>query len=101
MSEHTTSVATYLVVFVVLVVLTLVTIGVSFIPLGGMWHTVAGMGIALVKATLVVLFFMHALESPRITWIVIGAAIVWLSVLMLLTFADYLTRGLIPNLPGH
>jgi cytochrome c oxidase subunit 4 len=98
---HTTSLAVYLVVFGALVVLTILTVGVSFIPLSGAWHFGLGMAIGAIKASLVVLFFMHAIHSPRITWIVIGAAMVWLSILAVLTLADYVTRGLIPNLPGH
>ena len=101
MSEHAQSASVYVLVFAVLVALTVLTIGVSFIPLAGVWHVVVGMGIALVKASLVVLFFMHAVHSPRITWIVIGASIVWLGILLALTLCDYLTRGRIPHLPGH
>lgn len=101
MSEHTLSASVYVLIFAVLVALTFLTVGVSFIPLAGVWHVVVGMGIALVKGTLVVLFFMHAVHSPRITWIVIGAAIVWLMILLVLTLADYMTRGMIPHLPGH
>ncbi|HEY5311655.1 MAG TPA: cytochrome C oxidase subunit IV family protein [Pirellulales bacterium] len=101
MSERVTSVAVYVVVFAALVALTILTVGVSFISLGGVWHVVVGMGIALIKGSLVVLFFMHAVHSPRITWLVIGAAIIWLGILVVLTLSDYMTRGLIPHLPGH
>ncbi|HWC88020.1 MAG TPA: cytochrome C oxidase subunit IV family protein, partial [Pirellulales bacterium] len=85
----------------ILVALTLLTVGVSFIPLAGVWHVVLGMSIALIKGSLVVLVFMHAMHSPKITWLVIGAAVVWLMILLVLTLADYMTRGLIPHLPGH
>ena len=63
---------------------------------------VAGQSIAVVKASLVVLFFMHALRSPAQTRAVIVVTIFWLVVVFLaLTFSDYFTRGLLPNLPGH
>lgn len=101
MSEHVTSAGVYVVVFVVLVLFTIATVAISFVHLEGPWHVVVGEGIALIKATLVVMFFMHALHSPHITWLVIAASIVWLIVLFALTLCDYMTRGIIPFMPGH
>jgi cytochrome c oxidase subunit 4 len=84
------------------VLLTLLTVGLSFMPSSGTVRVVAGQGIAIVKASLVVLFFMHALRSSAQTRAVIAVTIFWfVAVLLSLTFSDYLTRGLIPNLPGH
>ncbi|MGA2257842.1 MAG: hypothetical protein ABSG53_24530 [Thermoguttaceae bacterium] len=58
--------------------------------------------VGVVKASLVVLFFMHALGSPAQTRAVIAVTLFWLVVLLFgLTFSDYYTRGLILNLPGH
>jgi cytochrome c oxidase subunit 4 len=62
---------------------------------------VIGLVIATCKATLVVLFFMHVLYSSRLTWIVIVVAVFWLGLLMVLTFCDYLSREMIPHMPGH
>ena len=45
------------------------------------WHVLPAWESPVVKATLVVLFFMHALESPRITWIVIASRLCWLSIM--------------------
>jgi cytochrome c oxidase subunit 4 len=101
MSEKITSTPTYITVLVVLLALTVLTVAVSFVPLPPIGHVAAGMSIAALKATLVVLFFMHALNSPRITWCVIVASIVWLLILFSLTFADYLWRGALPQMPGH
>jgi cytochrome c oxidase subunit 4 len=101
MSERILSVTTYAVVLAALVLLTLLTVGVSFLPLAGGWHIAAGLGIALVKGGLVVLIFMHAWQSSKLTWAVIAVAICWLLILVALTFADYLTRGMIPGMPGH
>jgi cytochrome c oxidase subunit 4 len=56
-------------------------------------NTPVAMAIATVKAVLVILFFMHVIHSTRLTWVVIISAILWLGVLFVLTFADYLTRG--------
>jgi cytochrome c oxidase subunit 4 len=81
----------YYTVFAALVVMTFLTVGMSFLELGE-WHTVAGLTIAVCKAALVALVFMHLLYSNRLTWIVVGGALFWLGILMALTLADYLTR---------
>lgn len=98
------SVRTYLIIGVLLVLLAILTVALSFVPAPRGWpsmHFVVGLLIALTKATLVVLFFMHALISPRLTWIVIAVAIFWMMILLFLTLNDYATRGLVPYTPGH
>jgi len=45
------------------------------------------------KATLVALFFMHLRYSVRLTWLIVVAALFWLSILIGLTMSDQLTRG--------
>ena len=86
------SVRVYWLIFAALLGLTAATVLVAGVPLGH-WHTPAAIAIAVTKATLVVLFFMHALHSPRLTWVVIGGAVFWLGIMLTLTLADYLTRG--------
>ena len=58
----------------------------------GMWNTPIALIIATIKAVLVILFFMHVIHSTRLTWVVVIGAFLWLGVLFVLTFADYLTR---------
>jgi cytochrome c oxidase subunit IV len=102
MAERTIAPATYTVVCALLVLLTITTVAVSFVPMQpGVWHIVVGLTIGLVKASLVVLFFMHALLSDRVTWIVIAISIFWLLLLLVLTFCDYFTRDMVPLMPGH
>ena len=101
MSEKIVSTSTYITVLVILLVLTVLTVGVSFLPLPPIGHVIAGLSIASLKASLVVLIFMHALHSPRLTWCVIVACIVWLLIMFSLTYSDYLTRGSLPQMPGH
>jgi cytochrome c oxidase subunit 4 len=101
MSTKIVSPATYVAVVVALLVLTALTVGVSFIPLPPAGHVVAGLSIATIKATLVVLIFMHALHSPRLTWCVIVTAVVWILLMASLMAADYLTRNMLPQMPGH
>lgn|SRR5579883_1859609 len=95
------SVKTYVAILVALTVLTVLTVAISFLPLAGGWHVAAGMAVGAIKATLVVLFFMHAMHSPRITWCVIVIAIFFILILFSLTLADFTTRSLLPFMPGH
>ena len=92
MSERITEPPTYYTVFAGLIALTVLTVGLSCIDLGA-WHTVVGIGIAIAKALLVVLFFMHLLHSDRMTWIAAGTGLFWLGIMLALTLADYLTRS--------
>src|SRR5262249_41466955 len=101
MPEPTIAPRTYVLVCIELVLLTFLTVGLSFAHVPRAGHIAIGLLIALCKATLVVLFFMHALNSPRVTWIVIVVVIFWAVLLFALTFSDYLTRGMIPSMPGH
>jgi len=102
MSERLLSPAAYLIVLAVLLGLTVLTVGLSFLPSSPAMRVVAGQSIAVVKASLVVLFFMHALGSPAQTRAVIVVTIFWLVVVLMgLTFSDYFTRWLFPNIPGH
>src|SRR5947209_13043607 len=89
--HHITSLRTSFSVFAALAIGTLLTWYASTINLG--WaNTPIALVIATTKAVLVILFFMHVIHSTRLTWVVIIASFVWLSMLFVLTFADYLTR---------
>jgi caa(3)-type oxidase subunit IV len=101
MSTKIVSATTYVVVLVILLALTVLTVAVSFAPLPPVGHVAAGLTIAALKASLVVLIFMHAFHSPRATWCVIVASIVWVLILFSLMYTDYLTRGTLPQMPGH
>lgn len=78
-----------------LLVLTLLTVWVATIPMGAPWNDVVALGVAVSKATLVVLFFMHVKYSTRMTTVVILAAILFFIFLFGFTLADYLGRGLV------
>ena len=89
--HHVTGLGTYIVVFLALAAGTLLTWFASTIDLG-LLNTPIALIIATTKAVLVILFFMHVIHSTRLTWVVIIGSFVWLGVLFVLTFADYLTR---------
>jgi cytochrome c oxidase subunit 4 len=92
MSEHIVPRKTYFAVFAALMVLTATTTYVSFIDLGP-WNSVVALGIAFLKATLVVLFFMHVKYSPRLTQVTIAGGLFWLAILIVITLSDFMTRG--------
>jgi cytochrome c oxidase subunit 4 len=97
MSQHVVPPRVYFAVFAALLVLTATTTAVSFVDLGP-WNSVVALGIAFLKATLVVLFFMHVKYSPRLTQIVIAGGLFWLAILLALTLSDFVTRGWLPIL---
>ena len=92
MSAHVLPLRTYYVVFLALMVLTAVTVGVSFLDLGPL-NNVIMIAIAGFKATLVVLFFMHVRYDTKLIPVVIFSGLFWLVILFALTFADYASRG--------
>jgi len=94
MSGHVVPVRVYLAVFVALLTLTAATTAIAFVDLGPM-NVVLMLAIAVTKATLVVLFFMHARYSSRLTWVVVSGGFVWLVVMILFTMSDVATRGLL------
>ena len=90
--HHQAPLAMYFAVFGALMILTVLTVWVSRIDLGA-FNTAVAMAIAIVKALVVILWFMHVIHSPRLTWIVVICSFLWLAVLFVLTFSDYLTRS--------
>jgi len=64
----------------------------AFINLGNLNFPVA-ITIAVFKATLVVLFFMHVKYGSKLTKLIVGVAFFFLGIMLSLTMADYLSRG--------
>ena len=91
MSEHVASLKNYLLIFAALMVLTAVTIMVAFLDVGFL-NTVVALGIASVKATLVVLYFMHLRYGGPLNKLFWVAGLLWLAILLSFTMSDYLTR---------
>lgn len=92
MSEHIVPKSTYYAIFLALMVGTAATVGAAFVDLGSL-NTVVALAIAITKATLVVLFFMHVKYSPKLTWLVVIGSIFWLLLLLGVTLGDYMTRS--------
>ena len=92
MSDHVLPRAVYYLIFATLLLLTLITVEVSFYDLGILSFQVA-LGIACTKATLVVLFFMHVKYESGLLGIFVAAGFIFLAIMILFTLADLLTRG--------
>jgi cytochrome c oxidase subunit 4 len=100
--EHIVPVRVYLGVLGMLMLLLVVTCACAFIDvdriarahgLGTGWNTIIAITIAIVKALLIVLFFMHVRYSSKLTWAFAAAGFVWLGIMVSLTMTDYLTRN--------
>lgn len=86
------SLTTYIGTFLALMVLTVITVIAGFQNFGS-WNTPIALGIAVVKAAMVILIFMHAYHSPPVNKLVIVASMFFLTILIGMTLSDYLTRG--------
>jgi cytochrome c oxidase subunit 4 len=101
-SHHIIPVDVYLKVFGVLMVLLVATVLAAMEDFSirlhwGPANVVIAMAIAIAKALLVVLFFMHIKYSSRLTQIIAGIAFLFLAVMFFFTFADYFSRNWIPQ----
>ena len=94
--QHVISIGIYVGIWAILMVLTAVTVFVSFIELHD-WNIVLALTIATIKGTLVVLFFMHLFYSSKLTKVTVIAALFFLFLLLSLSMTDYLTRGWLTN----
>jgi cytochrome c oxidase subunit 4 len=101
MSEHVLPIRTYLFTFVALMALMVLTAFLSTVPMGRELNTVVALFIAAVKATLVLLFFMHLkYETYVISTVVFVAGLFWLLIFFGMTLVDYLGRMKL-GVPGH
>jgi len=95
MSEHIVEKKIYYTVFGSLMVLLGATVAIAYIHLGKL-NVIAALTIAVIKAVLIILYFMHVRYSSRLLWIFVGAGFFWLGLLFALSFSDFLTRGWLP-----
>lgn len=98
MSGHISPKSVYYTIFGALMVLTGITVAAAFVNLGNLNFPVA-LSIATLKATLVVLFFMHVKYSSHLTKLVIITGLFFVSLLMIETMVDYVSRGWLPGGP--
>ena len=91
-TDHILPTRVYYTIFGILILFTYLTVHIAFLDLGPL-NAIAALGIAVFKAVLVVLYFMHVKYSPKLTWAVVIGSLFWLSLMLALTMGDYLTRA--------
>src|SRR2546422_3364330 len=96
MSETVIQPKTYLSIWVALLVLLALTVGAAYIHLGRL-NPVVALSIAVIKAVIIMLYFMHLRYSMRLTWVFAGAGFAWLAIMFVLALGDYLARPYMPK----
>ena len=102
MSDHTHHIVpkrVYFAVFATLILLTWVTAWISTVDLGRLNLPVA-LSIAVFKASLVILFFMHLAYVTKLTKMIVFSGVYWLILLLFITMEDIWTRGWM-GVPGR
>jgi cytochrome c oxidase subunit IV len=89
---HILPVRTYLTIYIGLLVLLGATVGAAYINVEP-FNFALTMVIALAKAVMILLIFMHVRYSERLIWVFSSAAFLWLAILIALSLNDYFTRG--------
>ena len=98
-TAHVTPVRIYVTVWICLVIFTAVTALVAARDFGRL-NTPVALGIAVTKATLVILFFMGVRFNTPLTKVVVVSGFFWLLILFALGMSDYLSRPWI-GVPGR
>lgn len=96
--HHIIPTSTYYKVFAALMVLLVLTVAAAEVDLGSL-NVVIAVFIAVVKAVLIILYFMHVRYSSKLVWVFAGAAFVFVFIMFGLTLNDYVTRGWL-DVPG-
>jgi cytochrome c oxidase subunit 4 len=89
--HHVVPKSTYVIIFVWLLVLLVLTVAASKVDLG-FWNAPVALTIAIVKAVLIVLFFMHVRYSSRLVQLFAASGFVWLAIMLSFTMADVWAR---------
>lgn len=96
MSHPVVPIKLYVGIFLALITLTITTVAVSKIELGE-YNFVVAMTIAVIKGTLVVLFFMHVKQGSSMTKLFVVAGFFWMAILFVFALSDYVSRGWLPG----
>ncbi|CAN5912537.1 hypothetical protein BH23PLA1_BH23PLA1_24050 [soil metagenome] len=91
MSQHIFSIKANFIVFAILMVLMLATVGAAYLDLGWIDIPVA-LTIAFTKMIIIMLYFMHLRYSTNLTMIIAGAGFLWLILLVAFLIADFHSR---------
>ena len=96
---HVAPVKMYIGIFLALMAGTALTVGAAYVDLG-FFNTAVALGIAVTKASLVVLYFMHVRWASRLTWVIVVGSLFWLILMVAIGMTDYLSRGWM-GVPGR
>lgn len=96
MSEVILPIKTYVFVWALLLLLLAATVGAAYVHLGWL-NPVVALSIAVVKAVVIVLYFMHVRYSSRLIWVFVLGSVLWLGIMFTYSFGDYLTRSYLPS----
>jgi cytochrome c oxidase subunit 4 len=107
--HHIVPVSTYIKVILSLMVLLIITLAAAAVDFSAMapgnaffgaLNIIIAMTIAVIKAVLIILYFMHVRYSSKLVWVFAGAAFYWVVILFVLTMTDYMSRYM-TNYPGQ
>jgi len=99
--HHGPTVKMYFAIFISLAILTVATVLAAKVDFAEVLHSpqygelvnnAVALGIAVTKASLVVLFFMHVKYENKLVGLAVVASVIWLAFLIFITMSDYLTR---------
>jgi cytochrome c oxidase subunit 4 len=96
MNHQVVPIKVYAAVFLALIALTISTVAISKLELGE-YNFIVAMTIAVIKASLVVWFFMDIRRSSSMTKLFVCAGFFWMAILLVFVLSDYLSRGWLPG----
>lgn len=79
----------YILIWVVLLVLTLAEVGYAFLSLPKFWLSVGLIVMAIWKAVLVAVYYMHLRWEPRKLWVLALAPLPLIAILLLAVLTEY------------
>ena len=89
--QHISSYKSHILVLLGLIVLTAITVLITSVELGP-YNTAAAILIAVIKGTIVLLYFMHLRFDEKIYGIMVAIVLAIFSAVIVVTFFDYLYR---------
>jgi cytochrome c oxidase subunit 4 len=92
MSGHVAPKGMYYAVFMALMVLTIITWAITYVDLGE-FNLILALAVAITKAMLVIIYFMHMKWSPKLFKVTIGSSVFFLMIMFVLMLSDYMSRG--------
>lgn len=96
--HHVVPVSTYIKVIISLMVLLIITLAAAAVdfsqygPALAPLNIIIAMTIAVVKAVIIILYFMHVRYSSKLVWVFAFAAFYWVVILFVMTLTDYMSR---------